>query len=106
MAASIGEDREFPILWQMFFPSHVDGENSFSYVLSRTLMRPRDLIRLLRGCVNVAVNRGHEHVTEADILSAEGEYSEDQLQELSFELRQVYPEYGDMLYVFLADPRC
>jgi len=104
MAASLAEDREFPILWRMFFPSHVGAEDSFSYVLSRTLMRPRDLIRLLRGCVNVAVNRGHERVTEADILSAEGEYSEDQLQELSFELRQVYPEYGDMLYVFLGGP--
>ncbi|MGH7660112.1 MAG: P-loop ATPase, Sll1717 family, partial [Vulcanimicrobiaceae bacterium] len=102
MVASTGEDRPFFELWPMFFESHVDGVESFSYILSRTLMRPRDLIRFLRACVNAAVNRGHERVSEADIKFAEEEYSEDQLQDISFELRQVYPSYGELLYVFMG----
>lgn len=102
MATSMEEDRPFVDFWGSFFPSHVNAEESFSYILSRTLMRPRDLIRLLRGCVNVAVNRGHEKVTEGDIQAAEGQYSEDQLQELSFELGQVYPEYGNLLSWFIG----
>lgn len=103
MANSIGEDLPFNDLWGMFFDSHVGTEHSFSYVLSRTLMRPRDLIRFLRGCVNTAVNRGHDRVREDDIRAAEHGYSEDQLQELAFELRQIYPDYGDILYAFLGE---
>ena len=56
----------------------------------------------MRQCVNVAVNRGHGRVLEGDILTAERSYSEDQLQEVSFELRDVSPLYSDVLYEFIA----
>lgn len=101
MAAS-SEDRPFDELWPMFFPSHVGAEESFHYILSRTLMRPRDLIRFLKACVNIAVNRGHERVTEEDVLKAEEQYSEDQTQELAFEVQQIYPEYGNLHYAFIG----
>ena len=103
MVANSGEDRSFEDLWSSFFDSHVGAEETFSYIMSRTLMRPRDLIRFLRGCVNIAVNRGHDRVSENDVLAAEKEYSEDQLYELAFELRQVYPAFGDFLYAFLGE---
>jgi hypothetical protein len=75
---------------------------TFSYLLSRTMMRPRDLLRLLRECVNVAVNRGHSKVTESDVIYAEKSYSEDQLQELMFEMRDVEPGLPDILYAFIG----
>jgi hypothetical protein len=86
---STGHQATFEQLWTTFFDSHVQGEESFAYVLRRTLMRPRDLLRLLKQSVNVAVNRGHSKVSERDMMQAEKTYSEDQLQEISFELRDI-----------------
>lgn len=102
MMASTGHTEPFEQLWSTFFETHVGGEESFTYVLKRTMMRPRDLLRFLRQCVNVAVNRGHNRVTENDILQAQKDYSEDQLQEVSFELRDISPNFPDILYSFIG----
>jgi Cdc6-like AAA superfamily ATPase len=53
------------------------------------MMRPPDLISFLRQCVSVAINRGNSKVLEADILQAEKQYSEDQLQAVFDELRDI-----------------
>jgi hypothetical protein len=98
---STGQQHAFEQLWSTFFDTHVSGEESFSYLLSRTLMRPWDLLHLLRRCLNVAVNRGHSKVSESDILQAEKTYSEDQLQDVSFELRDISPDYPEVLYAFI-----
>jgi hypothetical protein len=102
MLASVQQESSFESLWASFFEPHVQGEASFSYLVRRTLMRPRDLLRLLRECVNVAVNRGHERVTENDVIQAENRFSEDQLQEVSFELRDISPEYSDVVFGFIG----
>jgi hypothetical protein len=104
ITASTGVEESFEALWARFFCTHVGTEESFSYILHRTLMRPRDLIRFLRQSVNVAVNRGHDIVLEGDILEAERTASEDQLQEVSFELHDVTAKYGDLLYAFIGAP--
>lgn len=97
---STGHQEPFDQLWSTFFDSHICGEESFSYLLNRTLMRPRDLLRFLRQCVNVAVNRGHSKVVESDVLQAEKTYSDDQLQDVAFELQDVSPNYPDILFRF------
>jgi hypothetical protein len=80
----------------------VGAEESFSYVLGRTLMRPRELLRYLRDCINVAVNRRHEQVTGEDILHAERSYSDDALVDLSLELKDVRPDFVDAPYAFIG----
>lgn len=102
IAASTALDESFEELWRLFFCSHVKGEESFSYILSRTLMRPREVLRFIRGCINVAVNRGHEQVTEDDIVHAEQSYSDDALVDLSLELRDVRPQFADAPYAFIG----
>jgi hypothetical protein len=102
IAVSTGYQESFEQLWATFFESHVDGEESFQYLLNRTMMRPRDLLMILRECVNVAVNRGHGKVTAADISYAEKAYSADQLQEVSSELKDVAAELPDILYAFIG----
>ncbi len=99
---STGLDESFDELWRLFFVSHVSGEESFSYILERTLMRPREVLRFMRDCINVAVNRGHELVLEDDICTAERSYSEDALVDLSFELKDVKPEFGNATYAFIG----
>ncbi|MGH9741455.1 MAG: P-loop ATPase, Sll1717 family, partial [Candidatus Acidiferrum sp.] len=88
--------------WRLFFTSHVRGEESFSYILGRTLMRPRELLRFVRDCINVAVNRRHEQVGEDDILHAERSYSDDALVDLSLELKDVRPDFANAPYGFIG----
>jgi len=65
-------------------------------------MRPRDLIGFLRQCVSVVVNRGNSKVLEADILQAEKQYSEDQLQALFDELRDINSQFAELPYAFIG----
>jgi hypothetical protein len=102
IAVSTDLDESFAELWRLFFASHVGGEESFSFILSRTLMRPRELLRFVRDCINVAVNRRHEQVTEDDILHAERSYSDDGLVDLSLELKDVRPEFANAPYAFIG----
>jgi hypothetical protein len=102
--ASTGHDLPFDDLWRMFFTSHVNGEDSFSYILGGTLMRPRELLRFTRDCLNVAVNRRHEHVQEEDILHVEKSFSDDALVDLALELKDVNAGYANAPYGFIGLP--
>jgi len=95
-------DQPFDIIWPLFFETHIDGAESFSYILERTLMRPREILRFTRDSINTAVNRGHDKVLEADILQAENSYSHDLLCDMSFELQDVTPDYADVPYAFIG----
>jgi hypothetical protein len=102
IALSTGLEDTFDELWRIFFSSHVAGEESFAYILSRTLMRPRELLRFVRDCINVGVNRRHQRVTEDDILHAEQAYSDDALVDVSLELKDVSPEFANAPYAFIG----
>ena len=67
-------------------------------------MRPRDLLAFLRKAIEVAINRGHECVTQEDIRAAEEAYSEDMLLAMSFELSDINPDYNEVLFKFLRCP--
>ena len=96
----------FEDVWRMFFDSHIGAEESFGYMLTRTLMRPREIIRFTRKALEVAINRNHDKVLEEDILYGELGYSEDSLQDLMFELKDINPKYQDILYnFFYCKPR-
>jgi hypothetical protein len=96
------QDMSFEELWRLFFDLQVRGQSSFDYILGRTLMRPREVIRFVRECINVAINRNHERVTESDILHAESAYSEDALVDITLEMKDVKPEYANVPYGFIS----
>ncbi|WP_047490237.1 P-loop ATPase, Sll1717 family [Terriglobus sp. TAA 43] len=102
MMASTKIEESFENMWSLFFEAYIRGEHSFSYILGRTMMRPRDLLSFLRLCINTAVNRGNTKVNEADILQAEKQYSEDQLQAIFDELRDINSEFADIPYGFIG----
>ncbi len=99
---SVQMEQPFDVLWPYFFETHINGEESFSYILDRTLLRPREILRFTRESINVAVNRGHEKVTQDDILQAEQTYSDDLLVDVTFELKDVSPDYADVPYAFIG----
>lgn len=91
----------FDTVWPAVFDNYIGTQHSFTFIITRTLMRPRDLLSFLRKAVEVSVNRGHELVTHDDLRAAEEAYSEDMLLALSFELTDINQDYGDVLFEFL-----
>jgi hypothetical protein len=67
-------------------------------------MRPREVLRFVRECVDTAINRRREKVSEADFLQAEKGYSADALVDITLEMKDVKAEYGDAPYVFIDSP--
>jgi len=95
-------DMDFDTLWAQFFPSHVKGEESFQFILNRTLMRPRELLRFVKECIDVGLNRQRQRLTEDDILQAEQNYSSDALIDVCLEMRDVSAKFGDVPYAFIG----
>jgi len=102
IAQSTGIDRTFDELWATFFAPHVHGEDSFQFILSRTLLRPREVLRFVGGCINTAINHRHEKVMESDILQAERAYSAESLVDISLEMRDVKLQYDNVPYAFIG----
>ena len=102
ISQSTNSSFSFDETWATFFTPHVRGEDSFQFILSRTLMRPREVLRFVRESVNTAINRKHEKVAEQDILDAEQSYSADALVDISLEMKDVRLEYADVPYAFIG----
>jgi hypothetical protein len=102
--ASTGLDGEFRDLWRQICTPLVDGQDSFAYILDRTLMRPRDMLQFLREAIHTAINRGNSMIEEEDLQHAERGYSEDLLLTTSFEIGDTQPAYADVLYAFDGAP--
>ncbi len=91
----------FEDVWSRLFDPHVGGENSFNFLLSRTFLRPRDILNIVRKCMQIAVSRGHSRVQQEDMIVAEAQFSVDMLDELRYEIRDVFPELPDFALSFL-----
>ena len=94
----------FDDVWPVVFDNYIGTQHSFMFLITRTLMRPRDLLSFLRKAVEVSINRGHERVTQDDLKAAEEAYSEDMFLALSFELGDINPDYSEILFRFLKCP--
>lgn len=68
-----------------------------SYLIRRTMGRPRDVIAFAIHCRDVAVKNQHSIVETADIYEAENRYSQHLLAELSDELHKQLPELEALL---------
>jgi hypothetical protein len=102
IAQSTNSNLSFDEIWGTFFTPHVRSEDSFQFVLNRTLLRPREVLRFVRESINTAINRKHETVTEQDILDAERSYSADALVDIGLEMKDVKPEYDNVTYAFIG----
>lgn len=72
------------------FPAHVDKEDSFDYMLNRTFYRPRDIIMFVNECLELC--SGKPTITASIIKAAEGNYSVERLQSLSYEWKTLLPD--------------
>ena len=97
-------DGDFDTVWGSLFVRYVGTRPAFSFVLERSLMRPRDLLGFLHEAVATAINRSHGQVSEDDLVKAEATYSSNLLQSLIFELTDISEDYEEVLYGFLECP--
>lgn len=104
MATSSGAGGGFDEVWRAVCTPFIGTQDSFMYLLDRTLMRPRDLLTFIHRSVEVAVNRRHVRIEEVDVLQAEAAFSEDMLVALLAEVRDVNQDFGDILYSFMGHP--
>ena len=94
-------DPEFFRLWRQICVSHCAGEETSAYMIERSLMRPRNLIKIFSHCRGFATGFRRERIEEPDIAKGIKAYSDDILSELGRELSDVFPEARDLLYHFL-----
>ena len=97
-------DPDFEELWRQICCTHVGGEESSQYLIERCLMRPRALIELVSYCRGHAVNLRRERIELDDIEQGEEDFSVELLTNIGFEIRDVFPSAGDVLYEFLETP--
>jgi hypothetical protein len=86
--------------WSQYFPSEVEGSKTSDFVVSHTLMRPRDVIQLCNLCADTARREGSDSVQEKHILQALDMYSSWKLNDLLGEYRVNYPFLNDLLIIF------
>jgi hypothetical protein len=102
--SGIKETTAFQNIWRVICVSHVRGEESAHYMIDRCLMRPRSLIEFVRFCRAHAVNFGHRKVTIEDIEHAEEQYSTQLVNDICYEIQDVFPSAKDVLYEFIECP--
>ncbi len=90
----------FEEIWKQIAEPTVGTQDSFRYIVDRTLMRPRDLLHFLQSALEVATNRGHERISASDIQHAEESYSEASLLWLGYEIEDTNQQVANAIYGF------
>lgn len=89
---SLGEETTAEWLWGEVFPRTVAGEPTASYLFTRTLPRPRDIIQYLNECQSTALANGHrDRILVLDVLQATRQFSEWKMKDLVQEHLVAHP---------------
>lgn len=83
-------------------PDSVAKNDPISYILDRTLLRPRDAIMFLNECVKAG--EGKPRLTQAMIYQAEESYSDSRLRALADEWNTDYPNLTRLCFLFKKFP--
>ncbi|NET29364.1 MAG: hypothetical protein F6K01_29755 [Okeania sp. SIO1I7] len=84
----------------VYFPSRIKGIAASKFILSHTLMRPRDAIQLCNLCTDLARRESLEVISEECVLKALDVYSSWKLNDLIGEYTINYPFLNDLLILF------
>lgn len=101
----VGGDVSFEKLWSQVCVSHIHGDETAAFIIDRSLMRPRNVLKLFNHSRGFANNLNRLKIAEEDIEKGFRAYSQDLLTELDRELSDVFPDAKDLLYYFLDAPK-
>lgn len=97
----MADDVSFDRIWREICVTHFHGEETSAYFIDRSLMRPRNFLKIFAHSKGFANNFNHNKIDESDIEKGMKAYSQDLLIELDHELADVFPSAPDILYHFL-----
>ena len=97
------EDVSFYQLWAQLFITHYKGEETSQFLIDRSLMRPRNLLKIVNACKGYAVNLQHDKIEEIDIDKGLYVYSNDLILDADQELTDVDPEANSLIYQFIGE---
>ena len=97
---SVPENVKFDQVWRQICITHIDGTESSQYLIERSLMRPRNLLRIIAHCRGSAVNLHHAQIEEEDIYKGLTGYSTDLLIDIDQELTDIDEHASELIYVF------
>lgn len=97
------EDAQFDDLWSKICVSHYKGEETSQYFIERSLMRPRNLLKIFNACRGFAVNLQHQRIEEADIEKGMKAYSNDLIVDADHELTDIEPDAENLIYQFVGE---
>lgn len=103
LVSGLGTKRDvaFERIWRQVCVSHYRGEETSTFLIERSLMRPRNLLKLFGYSRGYANNFSRATIAEEDIEKGVRAYSQDLLVELDHELVDIFPGAKDLLYYFL-----
>ncbi len=78
------------------------GETALSYMVDRTLMRPRDLLQFANECFLMAYDR--DRISWRAVRAAEANYSKKRLKSLFEEWGEIYPQLGTTIEILRRMP--
>ena len=90
-------------LWLKMAVSHYDGVSSLDYMIERSLMRPRNLLKIFKHCLSYAIKLDHERIEIDDISRGLRAYSQDLLIDVDRELSDVLPTAKGIIYEFVDE---
>lgn len=97
------KDASFFQLWAQIFVTHYKGEETSQFLIERSLMRPRNLLKIVNACKGYAVNLQHDRVEEIDIEKGLYVYSNDLIVDADQELTDVEPGAANLIYQFIGE---
>lgn len=87
-------------IWRLIFEDRIIGMDSFKYIVSRTLFRPREIIQLCTESQHRAIEKRRNKIEVNSVVSAEAKYSENRTKDISAEYKFQYPNLINLFEVF------
>lgn len=86
--------------WSQICISHYSGEPWLGFMAGRSLMRPRNLLKVFRYSLGYAINMQHKRIETDDITRGLLTYAQDLVIEVDRELGDVFPKARKLVYEF------
>jgi hypothetical protein len=103
LVQELPEDTAFERVWSQICISHYEGEETSQYMIERSLMRPRNFLKIFAHCRGFAVNLGHERIGEVDIKKGLRAFSLDLITEADQELTDIMGAETSLIYHFIGE---
>ena len=98
-------EQSFNELWSQIAIPEYETTTTFQYMVDRSFMRPRNMLRIFNHCKNSAISRNHDKIENDDIVNGMRNYFADLLLDFDNEMSDIIPEASGFIYNFSKQGR-